>query len=174
MSGFVRPPGIVVTIVCAPTGLLPGPDCPSPVRELFVAGTEPVAHEHYFTRAADGSLAIDPPAQAVAWAQDAGLRLATAQAPMSDAVRIVSPANGSVFWLSPELGTQQLVLRAVVAAEGADHLTFLIDGVPVAAASAANPSALWPLAAGAHTVSVSVALASGGSTTANATFEVRR
>jgi penicillin-binding protein 1C len=174
MGRFVRPPGIVDEIVCAPTGLLPGPDCLSPVRELFVAGTEPVTHEHYFTRAADGSLAVDPPTEAAAWAQDAGLRLAAAPPLAKDTVRIVSPADGSVFWLSPELGRQQLVLRAVVAAGGADHLTFLIDGVAVADTSTADPSALWQLAAGPHTVSVDVALSSGGSTTASATFEVRR
>src|SRR5437870_7874237 len=39
MDPFVRPAGIVDATVCAPTGLLPGPDCASPTRETFAAGS---------------------------------------------------------------------------------------------------------------------------------------
>src|SRR5256885_6771038 len=38
---FVRPAGIVDATVCSPTGLLPGPDCASPTREIFATGTVP-------------------------------------------------------------------------------------------------------------------------------------
>jgi 1A family penicillin-binding protein len=38
---FQRPDGLVEVEVCALSGLLPGPDCPHRVTELFVAGTEP-------------------------------------------------------------------------------------------------------------------------------------
>jgi 1A family penicillin-binding protein len=40
---FERPDGLVEVEVCALSGLLPGPDCPHRVKELFVAGTEPTA-----------------------------------------------------------------------------------------------------------------------------------
>jgi membrane peptidoglycan carboxypeptidase len=38
---FGRPDGLVEVEVCALSGLLPGPDCPHRVTELFLAGTEP-------------------------------------------------------------------------------------------------------------------------------------
>ena len=38
---FQRPAGLVEIEVCALSGLLPGPDCPHRVTELFVEGTEP-------------------------------------------------------------------------------------------------------------------------------------
>ncbi len=172
MSRFTRPPGIVDVIVCAPTGQLPGPDCPSPVRELFVAGTEPVVPERYYTRAADGGLVIDPPTEARAWARDAGLRLATASPRADDPIRIVTPAAGSVFWLAPELGTAELVLRAA-AAPGIERLTFTVDGALVGDASAADPSVTWRLAPGRHTLHVTASLVGGSATAATATFEVR-
>ena len=172
MSWFTRPSGIVDVTVCAPTGQLPGPDCPSPVRELFVAGTEPIAHERYYTRAADGGLAVDPPTEARAWAQDAGLRLVTASPRADDPIRIVTPAAGSVFWLAPELGAAQLVLRAA-AAPGIERLTFTVDGVLVGDASAADPSVIWHLAPGRHILRVTASLVGGGPTAATATFEVR-
>jgi penicillin-binding protein 1C len=174
MSWYARPPGIVEATVCAPTGLLPGPQCPSPVRELFVAGTEPVAHERYYTRGADGALAIDPPTEARAWAHDARLLLGgTAGAPAADRIRIVTPATGSVFWLAPELAAQQLVLRAAVE-PGVDRLTFAVDGTTVGYASAADPGFTWTLEPGRHTLQVSAALEGGDTVVASSTFEVRR
>jgi 1A family penicillin-binding protein len=38
---FPRPPYIVEQTICADTGALTSPACPRPVRELFIAGTEP-------------------------------------------------------------------------------------------------------------------------------------
>src|SRR5690606_22118657 len=68
---FAPPAGVVRATVCAPTGLLPGADCPSTAPEWFRAGTEPQHAESYYHREA-GVLAIDPPAEARAWAVDAG------------------------------------------------------------------------------------------------------
>jgi hypothetical protein len=75
-----------------------------------------------------------------------------------------------VFWLAPELGAAQLVLRAA-AAPGIERLTFTVDGVLVGDASAADPSVTWHLVPGRHTVRVTASL--GGATAATATFEVR-
>lgn len=169
MSWYARPAGIVEATVCAPTGLLPGPACPSPVHELFVTGTAPVATEHYYSRAADGSVAIDPPTEARAWARDAGLQLAGTPAPdRTDPLRIVAPETGSVYWLAPELDAQQVVLRA--AAAGIDRLTFAVDGVIVGEASAADPAITWTLASGRHTLRVSTP----EGIAATSTFEVRQ
>jgi 1A family penicillin-binding protein len=41
VQAFQRPAGLVEVEVCALSGLLPGPDCPHRVKELFVEGTEP-------------------------------------------------------------------------------------------------------------------------------------
>jgi membrane peptidoglycan carboxypeptidase len=41
VQSFRRPEGLVEVEVCALSGLLPGPDCPHRVKELFVQDTEP-------------------------------------------------------------------------------------------------------------------------------------
>jgi membrane carboxypeptidase/penicillin-binding protein PbpC len=41
ITRFERPAGLVQVEVCALSGLLPEPDCPHRVRELFIEGTEP-------------------------------------------------------------------------------------------------------------------------------------
>ena len=174
MSPFVRPAGIVDVVVCAPTGLLPGPDCPSPVRELFVAGTEPAERERYFSRAADGSAVISPPLEAVAWARDAGLALATAFEPAGgERLRIVAPPPGSVFYLAPELSEQRLVLRWA-AAPGSGDVTLEIDGRLVATRPAQDRGFTWPLEPGSHTVRATVRLPDGGTASATSFYEVRR
>lgn len=76
MTWPARPSGLIERTVCAPTGLLPGAHCPSPMRELFVAGTEPTAAERSYVREADGRIAFDPPAEARLWYLEAGYRVA--------------------------------------------------------------------------------------------------
>jgi penicillin-binding protein 1C len=174
MSSFARPDQIVETTICAPTGLLPGPDCPSPVRELFVSGTVPVAHETYYAREPDGRISIDPPLEARAWAREAGLLLRTGGAGTGrDALRVVSPAAGSVFYLAPELRDQQLVLHAA-AVSGIDRITFELDGRVLGETGAADPWVLWAMEPGPHTLRVSARQANGALATATTTFEVRR
>ncbi len=174
MTWYARPPGVVEAAVCAPTGLLPGRDCPSPVRELFAAGTVPTATEHYYSRTADGAIAIDPPIEARAWARDAGLTLTdTVGVDRSDTVHIIAPATGSVYWLAPELDAQQVVLRAA-AAPGIERLTFGIDGVFAGVALAADPAITWTLAPGRHTLTVSGRDIGGALVFVTSTFEVRR
>jgi len=174
MSPFVRPDGILDVVVCAPTGLLPGPDCPSPVRELFVAGTEPREHERYFARAADGSAVITPPLEAIAWARDAGIALSVEFRPgATERLRIVAPQPGSVFYLAPELDRQMLVLRWA-AAPGSGEVSFEIDGQLVATRPAQDRGFTWPLEPGSHTVRASVRLPDGSIAAATSFYEVRR
>jgi penicillin-binding protein 1C len=174
MSAFARPAGIVEATVCSPTGLLPGPDCPSPVRELFVAGTEPSAQERYYGRDTEGRITVDPPTDARDWARSAGLALKTDGVPPArDALRVVAPVPGSTVYLAPELRTQQLVLRAA-AAGGIHRLTFAIDGVSVSEVPATAPWTVWTLEVGAHTLRVSALLPDGSTVTATSMFEVKR
>ncbi len=180
MSTFARPAGITTATVCAPTGLLPGPACPSQVREIFVAGTEPASIESYYVRGAVGELLIDPPTEARAWARDAGLALATdgagpgasARPAKDDLLRIVSPSAGSVYYRAPELPTQTLVLRAGVAA-GIDRVTFAIDGVVLGDTLGSDAWVAWDLVAGTHTLRVSARLADGTVAAATSKFEVK-
>jgi penicillin-binding protein 1C len=169
MSWYPRPADIVETTVCAPTGLLPGSDCQSPVRELFVAGTEPVTRESYYQRDADGRIAIDPPVDARGWAYDAGLSVSGRSHVADDLVRIVSPVPGSVIWLAPELGLQRMMLRAA-AAPAMGRLTFEIDGTVVGVTDAGDAQLMWSLDPGKHVLRVSTP----GLAAVTSSFEVKR
>lgn len=166
-----RPDGLVEATVCSPTGRLPGPDCPFPVRELFVAGTEPRETEEYYVRLPGGVLAVDPPAEARAWAKDAGL--AVSESGSSEAgLRVISPASGTVAFLAPELPSQQIMFRAVASA-GAGPIAFSVDGTFVGAAPGPDARISWALAPGAHELEVTSTLGDGTVARATSSFEVR-
>ena len=168
-----RPPaGLRRGTVCYPTGLQPGPYCPTRVDEWFVAGTEPSETEDYYRRDASGRLLIDPPVEARAWAIEAGLTLVNDRPSAGSQPFVVQPAQGSVLFLAPELPSQALILRASPPA-GAQRIEFRVDGALVGVASAADPTAVWPVSAGAHVLEVSAVLGSGEVVTASARFEVR-
>jgi penicillin-binding protein 1C len=174
MDPFVRPIGIVDATVCAPTGLLPGPDCASPTREIFAAGTVPSDSEHYYFRDPDGRISIDPPIEARDWARAAGLTLRADGASASrDALRITAPVAGTTIYLAPETASSQLILRAV-AARGIERVTFAIDGLVIGDAPGSDPWVLWPLELGRHTVRASAHLADGRVATVTSAFEVKR
>jgi len=170
MSWYARPAGIVETTVCAPTGLLPGSVCQSPVRELFVAGTEPVTRESYYVRDSDGRIAVNPPVEARAWARDAGLTLAADGLLATDrALRVVTPAAGTIYWLAPELTAQRVLFRAS-ASPGIQTITFELDDVVIGRRAADDPSVLWDLEPGRHTLRVSAP----GLAAVTSSFEVKR
>ena len=99
---FSRPEGLVETEVCEPTGLLPGPWCLQPRRELFIAGSEPTTTEDYYRAlavcASTGEPAspscppwelvervfVFPPPEVVPWAREAGLPLAPSALALAD------------------------------------------------------------------------------------------
>ena len=171
--GFTRPETVVAVTVCAPTGLLPGPHCPSPVREWFITGTEPVETETYYVARSDGALAIDPPAEARPWAARAGVRLAGHEDGATEAgLTIVQPARGAVLFLAPELARQEALLRVAAPAES-ERVDFLVDGVAVGSATGPDARVVWPLTVGVHRLEVVAQLAGGGTATASARFEVR-
>jgi len=174
MSPFVRPAGIVDATICAPTGLLPGPDCASPTSEIFAAGTVPTDHETYYFKDPDGRITIDPPIEARDWARAAGLTLRSDGASASrDVLRIVAPVAGTTIHFAPEIASSQLLLR-VVAARGIENVTFAIDGRVIGDAPGSDPALLWPLELGGHTLRASARFADGSFATVTSVFEVKR
>ncbi len=168
---FARPGGLVDVTVCAPTGLLPGPWCPSPAREVFVAGTAPSVAERYYVRGAGGELRIDPPLEARPWARDAGLAIVEDGVAVP-AVRIVTPAPGTVLYRAPELPAQQVVLRAATVA-GVLRVVFEIDGAPVGEATGTDARVAWGLVPGTHTLRVRAFWPDGTAATSTTAFEVK-
>ena len=174
MSPFVRPAGIVDATICSPTGLLPGPDCASPTREIFATGTVPTDHETYYFREPDGRITIDPPIEARDWARAAGLTLRSDGATASrDVLRIVAPVAGTTIHFAPEIASSQLLLR-VIAARGIENVTFAIDGRVIGDAPGSDPALLWPLELGGHTLRASARFADGSFATVTSVFEVKR
>ena len=141
-------------------------------RELFVAGTVPGESERYYGRDADGRITIDPPPEARAWASDAGLLLRSDGRATADPLRIVSPIAGAILFLAPELAKQHLVLRAV-AAPGIARVTFEIDGRVIGDAPSSDPSLLWTLEPGRHTLRASARQPGGAMASVTSTFEVK-
>ncbi len=166
-----RPEGIVEATVCSPRGLLPGPDCPTPVRELFASGTEPTATERYWSRTPEGRLAVDPPTEARAWARDAGLALSASDGSRDDPVRIVVPAPGTIFVLAPELKDDELVLRAAVG-PNVERLSLELDGRTLGEVPTSDPWSLAKAGLGAHTLRAIATLRGGALASAATTFQV--
>jgi penicillin-binding protein 1C len=164
------PASLVRTTVCSPTGLLPGPACPSPRPEWFVRGTEPAREETYYQRTPDGALAIDPPPAARAWAADAGLNLALKSSARA-ALQIVQPAPGAVLFLAPELGESGVVLRATAA--GAVGFEFRVNGQLAGITQGQDGVLPWRLEAGRNQLLVTATLADGTTISATSTYEVR-
>jgi penicillin-binding protein 1C len=165
------PPGLARVTVCAPTGLLPGPNCPTPAQEWFLSGEEPRQTEAYYPIGADGRLTIDPPAEARAWAAAAGLALSHASGP-EPSTYVVQPGPGAVLYISPELASQEVLLKASPPPD-TRRVDFLIDGVLVASASPRQASAVWTLVAGRHELEVRAVLGDGSVVSARSPFEVR-
>jgi penicillin-binding protein 1C len=165
------PSGIVRATVCAPTGLKPGPDCPSPAEEWFIAGTEPEATERYYARDAFGRLQVNPPAEARAWAASAGLSLSQ-DAPVKQTSLSLQPAPGTVLVLAPELQRQGYVLRASPPA-GATSVEFWLDGSLAGRAPAGDPALVWTPVPGRHRLEARTVLGNGDTISAFSDFEVR-
>ena len=166
------PPALVRKVVCAPTGLLPGPACPTASMEWFVAGTEPQRTETYYGRTPDGAITIDPPVEARLWAREAGFGLADDSVAAAVAVQITRPAAGAVYFVSPELREQELLLKASGPA-GTVSLELRVDGSVIARVDGGAASATWALVPGTHRVEAIAELAGGVRISASRTFEVK-
>ncbi len=175
------PDGLVRVSVCAPTGLLPGDDCPGSAPEWFLAGTEPTDAETYY-HSTGAVLAVDPPAEARAWATEAGWALwsggrsGAGGGPGldggSERIAIVSPPPGSVLYPAPEVANDPLLLRASVPA-GTESVAFFVNGIPVGTGSATAPFTEWVMTPGRYELRVVARLAGGATAEARAEYEVR-
>ena len=114
--GWDRPSGIRELRVCYPSGLLPTEYCQEVIREVFVAGTEPVAYDNIWqafqVNRETGKLATvyTPrelveekvyqilPAEAADWMQDAGVEQPSQE---YDTVHIPREADGGALIASP-------------------------------------------------------------------------
>ena len=114
-AGFARPDGLVETEICAPSGLLPTPECPRTRWEWFIAGTQPVQPDNQFQR-----IMLD---------SGAGLP-ATAATP---AERRVS----RVFWVLPPAYRDWMVSQGIALAP--------MMGAAATAQNAANATPAGPL-----------------------------
>lgn len=116
VHAFVEPPGMTHVDVCATSGLLPTPECPNVVKELFIKGTEPKQRDNIWQAfrifVPNGKLAtaFDPPDQvksvvfpvypteAQDWAKESNVP----QAPTDfDTTYAASTAGGDLALLSP-------------------------------------------------------------------------
>ena len=170
---FEPPPTVVRAAVCAPTGLLPGPHCPSVVTDWFVEGTQPTETETYYVVGSDGALAIDPPLAARPWALRSGLRVADGgtRTP-APRVAVVRPPDGAVLYVAPELPRQEIVLRAATPA-GVGSVEFRVDGVVVGTVPGPDAYVVWPMTVGAHTLEVVATFPDGRRAAATSRYEVR-
>jgi penicillin-binding protein 1C len=167
---FEPPEGLIRVAICAPAGLLPGPNCPATAEEWFVAGTEPTEVEDYYLRDAAGRLVINPPVEARDWLAAAGLSLYSGTS-LEAGTFVVQPARGSVLFMAPELASQAVMLRASPPA-GTEEVEFRIDGRMIERA-APGEAIVWQLEPGMHVLEVRALLSDGGVTTASSKFEVR-
>lgn len=167
------PAGMVRTVVCSPTGLLPGPDCPAPLAEWFIQGTEPATQERFYHRDEQGQLRVNPPAEARSWALDAGWTLMTsAVSSVRGEIRVVQPVAGAVLFRAPELDAQQLLLRATGSA-GTTAIELRVDGRLAGRREGSDATAAWVLETGTHTVVATAWLSDGSQATTTSTYEVR-
>ena len=98
---FVRPAGIVDMSICAPSGMLPTPDCPRTVNERFIHGTEPTQPDNQFVR-----IAVD---------RTTGLR--------ADATTPKAQILEKVYWLLPAEYQPWMLSQGIALAPGADKVT---------------------------------------------------
>lgn len=166
------PAGLIRVEVCAPTGLLPGPDCAAPGEEWFVQGTAPRELERYYVRDAAGDLRVDPPAEARTWALDAGFLLAVPKPAGGEVFTIVQPARDTVLFMAPELAGQQVLLRAS-APPDTTSVEFRVNGELAGVAPGDEGTLVWRLRPGHHEVEAIALLESGEQLKATTRYEVR-
>lgn len=154
------PPTLVRSRVCALSGLRPTAACPATVDELLPRDAPPRPPCDWHQMTADGRPMVRWPAPFRGWAVEAGL--VGAETPAGEAhwatwnndprPRILSPAHGDAFVLSPELprSYQTLLFRCAVPAQ-VELVTWLVNGHVVA--TVGTPfSTSWVLQPGIHRI----------------------
>jgi penicillin-binding protein 1C len=175
-AGFTRPDGLVETEICAPSGLLPTPECPRTRWEWFSAGTQPTQPDDQFQRIVLDSATGQPASAATPaerqvsrvfwrlppayhdWMVSQGIALAPTRTTAANAAPagplvLSAPASFTNYQLHPGTppANQQLEVAGFTA-DGAWHSLRLMSesGVLATASGAARLRAQWPLQAGQH------------------------
>jgi membrane carboxypeptidase/penicillin-binding protein PbpC len=135
------PEGVSVINVCDPSGMLPTPDCPNVVNEVFLSGNEPIQPDNMYRRYSinreTGLLAtvftlpqlveervyLVVPSDARSWAESAGLEIPPASYDV-----IQAPAlNPDVNIASPELFSEVGgVIQVTGTASGTDFASYRV------------------------------------------------
>ena len=179
-ADFVQPAGLVEQEVCAPSGLLPTPECPRTRWELFIAGTQPAQPDDQFRRIeldratglpATAATPADrrvtrlfwqlPPAyhdwmvsQGIALAPTGGQEPAQLSNAPAGPLVLTNPASFTNFQLHPGAppATQQLEVGGFTSAgHGWHHLRLVVDDSVIATGSdVARLRAWWPMQVGQH------------------------
>ena len=140
-DGWAVPAGVTVINVCDPSGMLPTPDCPNVISEVFANGNEPVQMDNLYRKFSvnreTGLLAtvftppqlveervylIVPP-EAREWARSAGLQVPP------DAYDAIQPSlrNPNVYISAPAMFDELTgIVKIVGTASGADFLSYRI------------------------------------------------
>jgi penicillin-binding protein 1C len=193
-AGFTRPEGLVETEICAPSGLLPTPECPRTRWEWFSAGTQPTQPDDQFQRIVLDSATGQPATAATPaerqvsrvfwrlppayhdWMASQGIALAPASGAtatnqhVADAGPLVltAPASFTNYQLHPGAppASQQLEVAGFTADGDAWHSLRLMSdsGVLATASGAARLRTQWPLQAGQHRFWLEGEQTSGGPT----------
>jgi len=128
--------------ICPLTGERAGPHCPGSLEEYFRTGTEPDtcgAHRE------DG---IYMPSMYRSWGDERGLPWKYL---MEEALRILSPADGAVFYLDPTLSAKSQTLS--IQAEGQGDLLLSVNSI-LHARGRDFVSLRFPLSRGTHRISL--------------------
>jgi membrane carboxypeptidase/penicillin-binding protein PbpC len=177
-SEFAQPEGFVQLEICALSGMLPTEECPYRHWEWFIEGTQPSEADNFYRRVpidvTTGFLAdagtpservraqvvLDLPPAARPWAHAQGLTLLSdlefAAGLLADAgpqapLRLITPAQGSVFRLSAEFNADAQRARLEAVGEtGLQQVSLWLDGKLLAEFDQAPYQFWWPLAIGEH------------------------
>ena len=149
--GWERPEDVVVVEVCDPSGLLPTPQCPNIVNEVFLAGTEPFSldtlYQSFKINRETGLLAtiftplelveertyLVVPPQAQAWIESAGLPVPPSK---YDTVLMPAPDPDANFSSPPNFSylSGKITLRGTIAWDEFDNYSLQVG-------AGINPSA---------------------------------
>lgn len=185
---FVAASGITSVEVCAPSGLLPTPYCPSRTVEHFIIGTEPTFPDTMFQAftldSLTGELADENtplerrieqvyqvlPQEAWDWAQKHGIKqppistfpVSAQGADQREDLRLLLPDPYTVYQLTPltPLESQRIRLLAAVPPE-VRSITFWLDDQEIAKVSTEPWSTWWELVPGHHILKVSAIMQDG-------------
>ncbi len=180
---FDRPDGLVQAEVCAASGLLPTPLCPSRRLDWFIQGTVPTTYDTMFQKftidRVSGQLATDQtpqdrrvdrvykvlPQEAREW----GIRHGIEQPPVktvttvkNTGLRLLTPDPYTIYQLSPVMPFDAQKIRfSVAVTPDTTTVTYVLDDQPLDTVTADPWWTWWALIPGKHTLKATATLQDG-------------